>query len=163
MIELLVVITMTAILSAIIIASVTQYISKGKDSSVSGNLALLIQAGEVYYNGHANNFDGFCNPTTTDAIALKNAISQMPAQTTGAPCYISGSSTSTLNSRGVCCFATTTANVASWAACARKFTNSLNAYCVDSKGVKKDILTTQCIYSGLRSSSGVDSGSFRCP
>ncbi len=135
-IELIVVITIIAILSAVILLSVTQYINKGKDSNISGNLAVLVPAGEVYYNienaAYGDGYTGFCDPDKNSAI--KNAISQMPQNPTG-DCL--GGLTP-----GLCC------NVApdgdSWAACAQEFTYNTQAYCVDSRGVKKEILNSSC-------------------
>ena len=143
LIELIVVIAITAVLSGIILFSVTQYIARGKDSNIKGNLAILIPAGEVFYNGNGNSYnDGlanFCNPTGSGGSVLNNAILQMPAQSAGAPCY-SSSPTSTTNQAGVCCYATSQA----WAACAREFADSSSAYCVDSRGLKKDITNSVC-------------------
>ena len=138
LIELIVVIMIIAILSGIIMFAVGKYIDKGKDSNVAGKLAILIPAGEVFYNVE-NTYVDFCNPNTNSA--LKNAILQMPDQSSGAPCY-SASITSTTNPKGVCCHVASDGN--SWAACARKFATPANYYCVDSRGIKKEVTGGTC-------------------
>jgi prepilin-type N-terminal cleavage/methylation domain-containing protein len=142
LIELVVVIAITTILAGIILFTVQQYLSAGKDANVSANLSVLIPAGEAWYNGNGNTYAGFCNPGGNSAV--KNAISQMPYNL-GAPCFedsAESSWTSTANSRGFCCYV----NVAGdeWAACVRKFSNTLKAFCVDSRGVQKEINIGGC-------------------
>ncbi len=129
LIELIVVIVIIAILSGIIMFAVGQYINRGKDSSIIGNLAILIPAGEVFYNV-GNSYDGFCGSNV-----VSYAVSQMP-QNSNAGCY------SEDNRAGVCCYVADDGN--SWAACARELTNPNNAYCVDSRGVKKEICNNSC-------------------
>jgi prepilin-type N-terminal cleavage/methylation domain-containing protein len=126
LIELIVVIAIIATLSGIILFSITQYINKGKDSNVYGNLAVLVPAGEVWYNANGDNYDGFC-----DSDVVKNAKSQMPVNPNPAcPADLD-------NPEGVCCHAESQA----WAACANEFSNARKAYCVDSRGMKKEIDT----------------------
>lgn len=145
--ELVVVIAITAVLSGIILFSIAQYISKGKDSNTAGNLAVLIPAGEVFYSGNGNSYQGFCDPTQSAGSVFKNAISQMPKNPNG-PCY-SGSSTtytSTTNPAGACCSVVDSSqNYQAWAACAKEFTDTTRAYCVDSRGVKEDMCNSSCV------------------
>ena len=82
LIEIIVVMAIIAVLYGIILFSVNLYISKGKDSNVSGNLAILVPAGEVWYNAN-NSYAGFCGSST-----VLNAILQMPENKNGA-CYCS--------------------------------------------------------------------------
>lgn len=139
LIELIVVIAIIAVLSGVIVFSVSQYISKGKDSNVAGNLSVLVPAGEAYYNGNNNKYTGFCDPTgSSDNNVFKNILSQMPDQTSDAPCYISGDYTVTQNSKGVCC-SVEPDNGQAWVACAREFSDDTKYFCVDSRGVKKEI------------------------
>jgi prepilin-type N-terminal cleavage/methylation domain-containing protein len=144
LIELVVVISIITTLSLLILFSVTLYINKGKDASISGNLAILITAGEVFYNGNSNSYQGFCDPTTPNGNSvIRNTINQMPDQTSTAPCY--GTLSTTTNTKGVCCnVADQSQNYQSWAACAREFTNPSNAFCVDSRGVKEEMCATFC-------------------
>ncbi|MCX6723600.1 MAG: type II secretion system protein [Candidatus Staskawiczbacteria bacterium] len=145
LIELVVVIMIIAILSVIIMFGVSQYIGKGKDSNISGNLAVLVPAGEVYYNGNGNSYAGLCDPTQTTGSVLKNSLLQMPdqARNSGAPCYNETATTSDANPKGVCCKVEPNYGQ-SWVACARKFTDSKYAFCVDSRGVKEDICSSYC-------------------
>jgi prepilin-type N-terminal cleavage/methylation domain-containing protein len=129
LIEMIVVIAIIAILSAIILFSVTQYIAKGKDSNVAGNLAGLVPAGEVYYNINGN-YGGFCSSTVAE-----NAKAQMPPNSSGS---------CTDNPAGLCC-GVDPQNNNKWAACAKKFSDSNYAFCVDSRGVKQDITAGDCV------------------
>ena len=129
LIELIVVIAIISILSGVILFSVSQYINKGKDSNIAGNLAVLVPAGEVYYNSNGYSYVGFC-----DSNVVINAKNQMPDNPNGS-CY-----NSSTNLKGVCCYAQGQA----WVACAREFTDSTKAFCVDSRGVKKEIFNTSC-------------------
>lgn len=158
LIELIVVIAIIAVLSGIILFSVSQYISKGKDANIYGNLTVLIPAGETYYNvENAENSDGytdFCNPQVNSVV--KNAISQMPQNpnsTTG--CYNSDSAaadwTGTSNIAGFCCYVESDPTVKgdSWASCVQEFSNTLKAYCVDSRGMKEEMPISDCSQAGL--------------
>lgn len=133
LIELIVTIAIIAVLSGIVLFSISQYISRGKDSNISANLAILIPAGEVFYNGNGNSYnDGsasFCNPNQNSVI--KNAIAQMPVNPLG-PCQT--------NAAGLCCYAESQA----WAACAQEFTDTAMAFCVDSRGVKEVMCSSFC-------------------
>ncbi|MCX6720932.1 MAG: prepilin-type N-terminal cleavage/methylation domain-containing protein [Candidatus Staskawiczbacteria bacterium] len=144
LIELIVVIAITAVLSGIILFSVTQYINRGKDSNISGNLAILVPAGEVWYNGNGNSYNNdindFCNPLQNSVI--RNTIAQMPQNSggiSGQSCYINDSNpanwSATSNYAGVCCYAVSQA----WAACAPRFSDGY-ASCVDSRGVKNNLI-----------------------
>jgi len=139
LIELVVTIAIIAVLSGVILFSVTQYINKGKDSNIYGNLAVLIPAGEVFYNGNGNSYNdtatnppgaSFCDPGKNSAI--KNAFSQMPQNPDGG--CLDGLTP------GVCCHAESQA----WVACAIEFTYPTMAYCVDSRGMKKEIANGEC-------------------
>ena len=131
LIELMVVIAIIGVLSAIILFSVTQYIGKSKDANIMGNLAVLVSSGEVFYNSNQS-YNGFCSSTV-----VTNASSQMPENST-ATCYNSSN-----NKGGICC--SETIDNDAWAACAPLFVDSDDAYCVDSRGVKKTIDHSYCI------------------
>ncbi len=130
LIELVVVIAIMAVLSGIILFSVTLYINKGKDSNISGNLVILIPAGEVFYNAN-NNYTGFCGSSI-----LENAILQMPVNVDKG-CYDAST-----NPAGVCCGVAE--NGQAWAACAPELSNPDSAFCVDSRGVRKKISVDSC-------------------
>ena len=145
LIELIVVIAIIAILSGLILFSVSMYINKGKDSNVSGNLAVLIVPGETYYNSNgASGYSGFCSSTV-----IINAISQMPGNTFACP---SGNSAPNPNAAGLCCYVKNTNDA--WVAYAKEFVNSSNIFCVDSRGVGEDT-----------PSSNIDTivNNFQCP
>jgi len=125
LIELLVTIAIIAVISSIILFSIMQYINKSKDTNVIGNLAVLVSAGEVYYNSN-HDYANFC----TSGV-VTNAILQMP-ENPGCG-----------NRAGLCC--NVHAEGEEWAACAKLFSNAGdNAYCVDSRGVKKTIDSGEC-------------------
>lgn len=127
LIEILVVIAIVAIISSIILFSTTQYINKSKDANVVGNLAVLISAGEVYYNGHDQSYDDFCDSSVVD-----NAIEQMPDH---------DSDNCSSNEAGLCC----NDMEEEWAACATIFSDDRYAYCVDSRGAKKQLDSDECL------------------
>jgi len=127
LIELVVVMAVVAILSGLILYSVTQYIAKGQDSNVYGNLVILIPAGEAYYNN--SSYNGFCG-----SAVITNAITQMPENATHS---CAGANSAPSNSVGLCCYVSSDGN--SWAAYARKFADTSFVYCVDSRGVKKEV------------------------
>lgn len=139
LIELVVVIAIIAILSLIILFAVLQYINKSKDSNASGNLAVLIPAGETYYNiENANNGDGYHGFCASTSSVVKNAFSQMPTPSPVVDCA-SGSFP------GLCC--NVNSNNETWAACAQEFTDKTQAYCVDSRGVKEGMANSSCTTS----------------
>jgi len=131
LIELIVAIAIIATLSGIILFSVSQYINKGKDSNIAGNLAVLIPAGEVFYNGNGDSYEGFCDPNKNSVI--KNALAQIP-KVEDLIC-LEGLTP------GICCNVAPTNDA--WAACAAEFTNN-KAFCVDSRGVKEIIEKDEC-------------------
>jgi len=130
-IELLVVMTIIAILSGVVLFSVIRYISSGKDSNVAGNLSVLVPAGEIYYNNNNGSYSGFCN-----SEVVRNSYLQMPKNSAGS-CYDESS-----NPAGVCCNVNISGD--KWAACAVKFSNINSAFCVDSRGVRREIDKDSC-------------------
>lgn len=122
-IELVVVMAIIVLLYGIIMFSVSLYMNKGKDSAIYGNLATLIPAGEVYYNYYDSSYVGFCASSV-----VENAFDQMPANTVH--------------------FCNDDASQA-WAACARGYVTPTSAYCVDSRGVKREIPIASCTDSIL--------------
>lgn len=128
LIEMLVVITIIGVLSSIILFSVTQYINKGKDTAIIGNLVILIPAAEVYYdrNTPTNSYQNFCaSSTALNSIAAIAAIGSSIIK----HCYVEPTYGQ------------------AWAACAYLFTGTNKAYCVDSTGVKKEINNSNCTAS----------------
>jgi prepilin-type N-terminal cleavage/methylation domain-containing protein len=146
-IEIVVVIGIIAVLSAVVLYTTTQYISKGKDSNIAGSLSVLVVAGENWYGGYSNSYNNFCDPTKNSVI--ENVISQMPINING-DCYsdlidkltwgTTGKGSGKGNPAGLCCNVATSGQA--WVAWATDFTTPANVYCVDSRGVKKDIAKT---------------------
>lgn len=132
LVELLVTIAIISVLSAIILFSIGQYINKSKDASIQGNLSSLVPAGEVYYdhngaNGYgtgANNNGVVSGNSFCGSSVVENAFNQITSVK-----Y---------------CNATKNA----WAACAQEFINDEKAFCVDSRGYKREICNiTSCTAS----------------
>ncbi len=121
LIELLVGIAIIATLSAIILFNVVQYINKGKDASIKGNLVILVPAGEAYYGANNDSYTNFC----ASSVAV-NALAQIPSSQ-NKKCNVDISTGNT------------------WAVCAQEFTDNTKAYCVDSKGIKEEINNSACI------------------
>ena len=134
LIELLVVISIVAILSALVLFSIVQYINRSKDAAISGTLSSLIPTGEVYYDHNgiygysdSNGGDGFCGSS-----ALINANGSISFPTVKCK--------DTEEKSIICCKASNNA----WAACSQEFVNNSRAFCVDSRGIKKEICNTSC-------------------
>lgn len=128
-IELIIVIVIISVLSGIVSFSVIQYVKSGKDSNISGNLAVLVPAGEAYYNSNDDSYIGFCS-----SEVVNNSKAQMP-ENQGGICYDSVS-----NPSGLCCSEADD----QWVACVRGFTSADNAFCVDSRGYRREINSSQC-------------------
>lgn len=118
LVEMLVVLAVVSVLITMVVYSSKQYIGKGKDATIKGNLAILITAGEVWYDKNNNSYDGFC----ASSVAAKslNEISSADK------------------------YCNEAVNDRSWAACASEFVDDTIAFCVDSKGNQKEISNHDC-------------------
>lgn len=125
LIELLVVIAIISILAAIALYSATQYINKGRDATIKGNLSILVTAGELWYDRNESSYATFCN-LNDGSPAVKKAFSEIPTVEADRHC----NSVET-----------------AWAVCAKLFVESDKAYCVDNKGNQKEINNTDCTVS----------------
>jgi len=127
-IELLVAVAIIAVLSSIILFTIIQYIDRGKDANIKGNLAVLVSSGEVYYNANqrvnGTGYSGYC-----DSSVVETAKNEIPKHSGSVGIYCSDGESE-------------------WAACAQLFVDDGYAFCVDSRGVKKEIDNSQCV-SGL--------------
>ncbi len=137
LIELIVTIAIIAVLSGMVMFTVTQYVSKGQDSNIAANLAMLIPAGETYYNAFEDSYEDFCSPSNNSVI--NNAIAQMPANPSGY-CYNEdadsaswGTAPNNGNPAGLCCN-DDTENGEYWVAWIRQFQDPSQVYCVDNRG-----------------------------
>ncbi|MEK7664362.1 MAG: type II secretion system protein [Patescibacteria group bacterium] len=122
-IELLVVVAIIAVLAAIVLVNVTQYINKGKDAAIKGNMATILTNSAVYYdaNGNYTNFSA-SSTYTTPAAAITAAGKTVTPST---------------NSSG-----------SNFCACSTLFDTTNGNYCVDSSGYKKQTNTacsTRCV------------------
>lgn len=128
-IELIVVIAIIAVLASIVLVNVTQYIAKGKDSSIKGNLATILTNGAIWYDGHASVFTGFdADATYTNpATAISNANGSVAPTITFSTAVDAFCACSPLNI---------------------KVGTDSQYYCVDSTGKKKQVATacaTECV------------------
>ena len=123
-IELIVVIAIIAVLATIVMINVTQYIAKGKDAAIKGNMSSIATSAAVFYNEQNPNTytDMEENPTITAANTQINTSS-------GTPNYLNAADQT-------------------WCACANLVAVD-NYYCVDSTGLKEEaagdcVTTTLC-------------------
>lgn len=115
-IELLVVVAIIAVLAAIVLVNVTQYINKGRDAAIKGNMATILTNGAVFYDtaGNYTNFNtstGYTGPSA--AIASANVV----------PTFVG----------------TTTAY------CVTAVLKDTTTYCVDSTGYKGPLIASKCV------------------
>ncbi len=115
-IELIIVIAIIAVLAAIVLVNVTQYIGKSKDAAIEGNMASLMTSAAAYYDIPPNTYTGFC---------AANFVS-------GKPIFDQDPSTSKV------CNESATA----WAACSQLIATPGDYWCVDSNGTKKQVTGT---------------------
>lgn len=130
LVEILVVIAIIVILAVIALYSAIQYINKGRDATVKGNLVVLVTAGELWYDRNNSSYATFCSSAT-----VTKALSEIPSANK---------------------WCNKTPEGTAWAACARLFVYPLKAYCVDNKGNQKEInnsdctvSTTNCCFAGI--------------
>jgi prepilin-type N-terminal cleavage/methylation domain-containing protein len=145
-IELLVVVAIIAVLTAIVLVNVTQYISRGRDAAAQGNLATMLTNSAVFYDTVGNSsYTGFNSAAlTTGTIAAGTACAGNATFT--APCNaITGTAANGYNFTYACSDSTGTAvncnigPVQNWAGMVTLKANPLGAtatFCVDSKGNK---------------------------
>lgn len=68
LVELLIVIAIIAVLSAIAIVNLNSARNKGNDAAVRANLIALYSAVEIFYDDNNNSYVGFCNATSIQGI-----------------------------------------------------------------------------------------------
>ena len=114
-IELLVVVAIIAVLAAIVLINVTQYINKGRNAAIEGNLGSAMTNAAVFYDDNST-YAG--SPTHSSYTPIRDAINSI----VGANPVTFGTATN-------------------WCACsAMKITNDSPAnstFCVDSTGYRK--------------------------
>lgn len=129
-IELLVVIAIIAVLAAIVLVNVTQYISKGKNAAIEGNMATLLTNGAVYFDDNPSDYgDDFiadalgCSDTGPIDNAIENAY---------------GSDDLTCQGK------TDTQEWCGHAATLAVGSTAASTFCVDSTGYKGVLITGSC-------------------
>jgi prepilin-type N-terminal cleavage/methylation domain-containing protein len=123
LIELIITVAIIAILSATILFSIIGYVNKGRDADIKSNLAIFVSSGEIWYNANQS-YEGFCG-----SAVVVNARSD-----------ISVPDESKCSNAGICCYD----DDDEWAACAYLMSDTNYAYCVDSRGVKREINSASC-------------------
>lgn len=113
-IELIVVIAIIAVLATIVMINVTQYIAKGKDASIKGNMSSITTSAAAYYDSQSPNT--YTNLQNNPVVVAANTQIN---KASGELNYLA-------------------ANDSSWCACANLVANSANYYCVDSTGLKEE-------------------------
>jgi len=123
-IELIVVIAIIAVLAAIVLVNVTQYIAKGKDSSVKGNMSSMVTIAAAYFDNHTSSYTDLEGDAAygagiiaiEDANGTDNDVTHYVATGQVTPEVIAGS-----------------------AFCISSKLNGAGSWCVDSTGYKGDI------------------------
>jgi len=124
-IELIVVISIIAVLAAIVLVNVTQYINKGRDAAAKGNLSTLLTNGAIFLDttvangGGGGTYDGWTSNTTLYGTVVSALTS-------------AGYTSFTANCDTASCAATAT----KWCAAIQEKTIATYYYCVDSSGNK---------------------------
>ena len=113
-IELVVVIAIIAVLSAIVMVNVTSYIAKSKDSAIKGNMRSMAVDSIKYYDVSLPTYVGLCQDTASGFASAYGAII----------------TTKTCN-----------AIAQSWCACAQSVVDTAKWFCVDQKAQLKETLT----------------------
>ena len=129
LIELLVVIAIIGILSSVVLASLSTARNKGKDASIQSELNSLRTQAEIFATDHNPNSysdlfsDAACTATDPDILSIVNGVKGN-----------AGSCTSAISTDGT-----------AWAAKAPLLGNSGHAFCVDSTGAARTIISTSAI------------------
>ncbi len=138
-IELIVVIAIIAVLAAIVLVNVTQYIAKGKNAAIQGNMSTLLTNGATYFDANSGNY-GYafaanvatgCGATGPIALAIDSA---------------NGSADTTAGSYGVPLCVGDTASQA-WCGTTKTLaagSTVASTFCVDSTGYKGVLGSGKC-------------------
>lgn len=118
-IELLVVIAIIAVLAAIVLVNVTQYLAKSRDAAIKGNMATVLNNSAVFFDTN-NTYTGF------DASQLYSA----PA-TAITNAYATANPTIVLTTDRFCAKAT--------------LTDGSTTFCIDSTGYKGGLGSGKCV------------------
>jgi prepilin-type N-terminal cleavage/methylation domain-containing protein len=119
-IELIVVIAIIAVLAAIVLVNVTQYIAKGKDASIKGNMSSMATIAASFYDNNTSDFTGL----RVDAAFAAGVAAIDDAN---------GGEADDANAQ---------ADASNW--CVSSPLNATGIWCVDSTGFKGALLTGSC-------------------
>lgn len=130
-IELLVVVSIIAVLAAIVLVNVASYITKGKNAAIKGNMSSILTNSAVHYDINGN-YNGFCGSAsvTNPKAAVEAAAGSVAAAGFVCNCDVIG------------CGATSTKFCA--------IVNLINegggakTFCVDQTGAKKELVGGTC-------------------
>lgn len=140
--ELLIVIAIIGILSAIVLAATSSSRSKGSDAAIQNELIQARNQIELFYAKNGNY--GIYNYGPSNCLAsITFGLDQVPFNDTGGKVLSILTSAGNLSSSGggmsqVYCV-TTGSPATSWAVSVPLKTNSANAWCVDSTGASKQV------------------------
>ncbi|MEK7124259.1 MAG: prepilin-type N-terminal cleavage/methylation domain-containing protein [Patescibacteria group bacterium] len=147
-IELLVVVAIIAVLAAIVLVNVTQYINQGKNAAIKGNMTTILTNAAVYYDTN-NHYGGFSASSgyTAPAAAADSANGASPAAVFGCD-------------KAACAF---TDAPTRWCSCITLLTTSTDSgqFCVDSSGYK-GATATVCTGVGGRCTIGTAATDGKC-
>jgi type II secretory pathway pseudopilin PulG len=134
-IELLVIIAIVVILTAIVLVNVMGYITKSRYSAIKAGLSNIQTLGTIYFSTNGD-YAGFCS--NSDTITIRDNI------------YNSGGFPNCNSTNTAWCFCSTTS---------LQFSPPWQTICVDSTGYKKETSNVFCM---LRCSDGNGSAPFYC-
>jgi prepilin-type N-terminal cleavage/methylation domain-containing protein len=126
-IELLVVVAIIAALTAIVLVNVTQYINRGKNASIKGDLSSLITNGTLYLEENGS-YDGFCGGSYAQSV--RDALIRVGTWYISCSCDVD-------------CWGSAPTPPTKWCMASAEFPLASEelpsqVFCVDSSGAKKD-------------------------
>ena len=133
LIELLVVIAIIGILSSVVLASLNSARNKGNDAAIKSNLASVQVQAEIVYDDSGNNYSTVCANTTI--VAAVAAVSSASGGT--AVCYDDADE---------------------YVVASPLKTDRTQWWCVDYKGIKKEVPNTTKNFSSSPVNGDIDCG-----
>ncbi len=129
-IELIVVIAIIAVLASLVLSNVSQYISKGRTTAVTGNMASLLNNAAAYFDTNGSGTGAnFCADSATGG-ALTGSIATAINNSQGSSFSCNGDS----GSQAWCAIVTTPS----------AFDGTNTSYCIDSTGYKGQQMSGKC-------------------
>jgi len=135
-IELIVVIAIIAVLASIVLVNVTQYINKGKDAAIQGNLTSIMTNAAIY-------FDTCGQYTANSGSAITSCQTAFQASSS----YTVPVAAITAMNKAVA----QNINATNYCVCSTLYNATNGTYCIDSTGYKKATNTacsTRCPTGG---------------